>query len=96
MDVPDTDISVVLYEILPDGRSVQLTSDSLRARYQGSTREAKLVTAGQITQYNFDSFTWFPRRVSKGTRPVRPAIGLGRVLLEPGFPRMSRRESTMG
>jgi predicted acyl esterase len=56
------------YEILPDGASVQLTSDLLRARYRESLREAKLVTPGQITRYEFDDFTWFSRRVSKGSR----------------------------
>ena len=68
MDVPDTDFSVTLYEILPDGTSVQLTSDALRARYRESLREAKFVTPGEITQYEFDGFTWFSRQVSKGSR----------------------------
>jgi uncharacterized protein len=68
MDVPDTDFSATLYEILPDGSSIQLSNDVLRARYRESTREAKLVTPGQITRYDFDGFTWFSRRVSKGSR----------------------------
>ena len=68
MDVPDTDFTVALYEILPDGTSVLLASDALRARYRESLREAKLVTPGAITQYNFDGFTWFSRRVSQGSR----------------------------
>jgi uncharacterized protein len=68
MDVPDTDFGVTLYEILPDGSSVQLSSDGLRARYRESLSEAKLVTPGQITRYEFDGFTWFSRRVSKGSR----------------------------
>jgi len=68
MDVPDTDFAVTLYEILPDGTSIQLTSDGLRARYRDSLREAKLVTPGQVARYDFDDFTWFSRRVSKGSR----------------------------
>lgn len=68
MDVPDTDFSATLFEILPDGSSVQLSNDVLRARYRESTRKANLVTPGQITQYDFDGFTWFSRRVSKGSR----------------------------
>jgi putative CocE/NonD family hydrolase len=68
MDVPDTDFKATLYEILPDGTSVQLSSDLLRARYRESLRKAKLVTPGQNTQYSFDGFTWFSRRVSKGSR----------------------------
>ena len=68
MDVPDTDFAAALYEILPDGTSVQLSSDALRARYRESLREAKLATPGQVTKYDFDGFTWFSRRVSKGSR----------------------------
>ena len=68
MDVPDTDFTVTLYEILPDGTSIQLTGDGLRARYRESLREARLVTPGQITRYDFDGFTWFSRLVSKGSR----------------------------
>jgi uncharacterized protein len=68
MDVPDTDFGVTLYEIMPDGSSVQLSSDGLRARYRESLSEAKLVTPGRITQYDFDGFAWFSRRVSRGSR----------------------------
>lgn len=68
LDVPDTDFDVTLYEILPDGSSVQLTGDMLRARYRESLKNVKLVTPGQITRYDFAGFTWFSRRVSKGSR----------------------------
>ena len=68
MDVPDTDFSATLYEVLPDGSNVALTSDLLRARYRESLEKGKLVTPGQITRYDFDSFRWFSRRVSKGSR----------------------------
>jgi putative CocE/NonD family hydrolase len=40
MDVPDTDLEVDLYEILPDGGSVALTGATMRARYRESLREA--------------------------------------------------------
>jgi putative CocE/NonD family hydrolase len=68
MDVPDTDFSVTLYEILIDGTSVQLSGDAVRARYRKSLREAELITPGQILQYDFNDFTWFSRRISKGSR----------------------------
>ncbi len=68
LDVPDTDFIVTLYEILPDGRSVWLTHDLLRARYRESLREAKPVTPGEITRYVFDDFLWFSRRVGRGSR----------------------------
>ena len=68
MDVRDTDFAVNLYEILPDGTSVQLTGDSLRARYRESARSETLVTPGVITRYEFDKFTFFSRRIAKGSR----------------------------
>ncbi len=68
MDVPDTDFSVTLYEILLDGTSVQLSQDAIRARYRASLREAKLIRPGETLRYDFDGFTWFSRRVSKGSR----------------------------
>jgi uncharacterized protein len=68
MDVPDTDLDVDVYEILPGGGSVQLTSASMRARYRESLRQEKLVTPGKTEKYVFDNFTFFSRRVAKGSR----------------------------
>ena len=68
MDVPDTDLEADLYEMLPDGRSVALTSASMRARYRESLREGKLVAAGKIEKYIFENFTFFARQIAKGSR----------------------------
>ena len=68
MDVPDTDFTVNLYEILPDGKSIQLTADQLRARYRDSTSSEKLVKPGEIVRYEFNAFTFFSRRIAKGSR----------------------------
>jgi putative CocE/NonD family hydrolase len=68
MDVPDTDFQVSVYEIKSDGTSVLLTSDMLRARYRDSLTEARLVKPGEINRYQFDGFTFFSRRVAKGSR----------------------------
>jgi predicted acyl esterase len=68
MDVPDTDFSATLYEILPDGTSVQLTGDLIRARYRESLAQEKLVKPGEVNQYTFDGFTFFSRQVAKGSR----------------------------
>jgi predicted acyl esterase len=73
MDVPDTDFAVELDEIKPDGTSVQLSSDMLRARYRYSLEKEKLVTPGEINRYEFNGFTFFSRtffsrRVAKGSR----------------------------
>src|SRR5467141_260153 len=68
MDVLDTDLEADLYEILPDGGSVALTSASMRARYRESLREAKPVVAGKIEKYVLDNFTFFARRAGKSSR----------------------------
>jgi uncharacterized protein len=68
MDVPDTDFEVALFEIKPDGSSVQLSGDLMRARYRESPSEAKLVKPGTIERYEFSRFTWFSRRIAKGSR----------------------------
>jgi putative CocE/NonD family hydrolase len=68
MDVPDTDLEADLYEILPDGGSVQLSGATMRARYRESPREEKPVPAGKTEKYTFDNFTFFSRRVAKSSR----------------------------
>jgi putative CocE/NonD family hydrolase len=68
IDVPDTDFLASLDLILPNGRSIQLTQDTLRARYRESLREEKLITPGEINQYVFDGFTFTSRRIAKGSR----------------------------
>jgi len=68
MDVSDTDLAVVLYEIRPDGSTVQLTSDLMRARYRESMSEAKLVKPGAVEKYDFSGFTFFSRQLAKGSR----------------------------
>jgi uncharacterized protein len=85
MDVPDTDLAATLYEILPDGTSVQLTSDLMRARYRESASEPKPVPAGQAVEYVFDGFTWFSRRISKGSRLRLVLGGVNTIYLEKNY-----------
>lgn len=68
LDVPDTDFQAALYEIQPDGGSVLLTRDLVRARYRDSMEKEALVPRGEAVRYDFNGFTWFSRRVSKGSR----------------------------
>lgn len=68
LDVPDTDFGVSLYEILPDGSSILLTQDQLRARFRESLRNERLVKLGEILRYDFSGFTYFSRRIAKGSR----------------------------
>jgi putative CocE/NonD family hydrolase len=68
LDVPDTDFQVEVSEILPDGGRVGLTSDLMRARYRESLRKEHLMEPGKITRYEFTGFTYFSRRLAKGSR----------------------------
>jgi putative CocE/NonD family hydrolase len=68
LDVPDTDFQATVYEIRPDGSSVQLTTTTLRARYRESLRAQRLVPPGEVLRYRFDNFPFFARRLAKGSR----------------------------
>ena len=68
IDVPDTDFGVEVDEIRPDGTSIQLTSDIMRARYRNSLSEEQLVKPGEINPYEFNSFMFFSRRIAKWSR----------------------------
>jgi uncharacterized protein len=68
MDVPDTDLLAGIYEIRPDGSSVLLTQAQMRARYRHSLRKAEPVPLNQPERYEFTNFTWFSRRLDKGSR----------------------------
>lgn len=68
LDVPDTDFEATLYEIRPDGSSVQLATTLLRARYRESLREETLVPSGVALPYRFTDFNWFARRIARGSR----------------------------
>ena len=68
IDQPDTDFAVSISEIRPDGRSIALTSDAMRARYRESSREPKLVATRAPQRYDFEHFTFVSRQVGKGSR----------------------------
>jgi len=76
MDVPDTDINVTLYEVLPDGTSIALTGETQRARYRNSLSEATMMTPGQVEPFVFERFYFFSRLIGEGSRLrlfIRPA-----------------------
>lgn len=68
LNVPDTDFLVFVSAILPDGRSIFLSKDQLRARYRESLRKEKLIKPGTINRYEFTGFTFISRQLPKGTR----------------------------
>lgn len=85
LNVPDTDFQASLYEILPDGSSVLLTGDLVRARYRNSLEKAELVVPGKIERYVFDGFTWFSRQVSKGSRLRLVIVSPNSIYLEKNY-----------
>ena len=68
LDVNDTDLSVSLYEIKPDGSSVYLGQDKMRARYRQSRTRETLVRPGEINLYEFNEFYLFVRMLDRGSR----------------------------
>jgi len=67
LNVPDTDFEVTLSEILPNGSSIFLTQDFMRARYRESLRQEKLIIPGEINRYEFTGFTFFSRLIRKNS-----------------------------
>jgi putative CocE/NonD family hydrolase len=74
MDQPDTDLAAFLYEIRPDGSSIPLGSQILRARYRHGLRSPEPVKPGAIERYDFTRFGFIARRIGMGSR-LRLAIG---------------------
>jgi uncharacterized protein len=68
IDQPDTDFLVSVYEIRPDGSSIPLTTDQMRARYRENVREPRLITSKGPLRYDFDRFTFVSRQIGKGSR----------------------------
>ncbi|HUD70561.1 MAG TPA: CocE/NonD family hydrolase [Dongiaceae bacterium] len=74
LDQPDTDLSVSVYDIAPDGRSIFLTGDSMRARFRQGRRAEHLATPGKVERYDFDTFPFVARIIPAGHR-LRLTIG---------------------
>ena len=74
LDQPDTDFQAKVYEIRPDGSSILLSRDVLRARYRESLRSAKLPKRNEVYLYDFERFAFTSRLVEKGSR-LRLVLG---------------------
>lgn len=74
IDQPDTDFSVSVYEIRPDGSSIRLGADWMRARYRQGLRQEQLVRTREPLRYDFEHFTFLSRKIAKGSR-LRLVIG---------------------
>jgi putative CocE/NonD family hydrolase len=67
MNVPDTDLQMALYEIKPNGKSIGLASDMVRARFRNSLSKAELVKPGRVYPFVFDQPFFFARKIPKGS-----------------------------
>jgi uncharacterized protein len=68
IDQRDTDFHVAIYETMPDGKRILLTTDILRARYRQSLRVGRPITTTEPQLYTFDNFTFTARRIATGNR----------------------------
>jgi putative CocE/NonD family hydrolase len=67
-DVKDVDIEADIYEIKADGTAILLTSNTIRARYNESTEQEKLLIPGETNLFHFNKFTFISRVIEKGSR----------------------------
>lgn len=74
IDQPDTDIEAAVYAIAPDGGSILLSFDRVRARHRGGLHQATLATPGKVERYDFERFAFAARVVPKGAR-LRLVVG---------------------
>jgi uncharacterized protein len=74
IDRADTDFRASVFEVGIDGRAMQLTTDSLRARYREDIRNAKLIRTKEPLRYDFEHFMFVSRLVGKGSR-LRLVVG---------------------
>ncbi len=81
IDTPDTDIYATVFAIRPDGSTVKLGSDIMRARFRQGAASKQLVTPGAIEEYVLDRFYWSSATLSAGSR-LRVVVG---PLNDPGW-----------
>ena len=74
IDQPDTDFRAVVCELDPMGTAIELTTDTLRARYRESLREQRLIATREPLRYVFERFAFVARRIRAGHR-LRLALG---------------------
>lgn len=74
IDQPDTDFRARVYEVFADGRSIFLTTDSVRARHRTSLQASVLISTTAPQQYDFRNFTFTSRRLAPGSR-LRLVVG---------------------
>jgi uncharacterized protein len=82
----DTDWTVRLSEVYPDGRSIVIVDGIQRARYAASATEAALIEPGKVYRYEID--LWATSNVFKAGNRLRVSVHSS------NFPRWSRNLNT--
>jgi len=67
MDVPDTDVAAEIQAILPDGSTLVLGDDAMRARFRNGP-SPELVKSGEVNRFVFDDFFFTVRQLPAGSR----------------------------
>lgn len=67
LDVSDTDIAAQVQAVLPDGETLVLGTDAVRARFRNGP-EPEPVEPGEVNSYVFDGFYLTARRLPAGSR----------------------------
>ncbi|HXA92384.1 MAG TPA: CocE/NonD family hydrolase [Steroidobacteraceae bacterium] len=80
IDAPDTDLYVSVHRIAPDGSSVLLATDALRARYREGPRSPKPIRSRDPLLYEFGHFTFVSREIKRGERLRLVIAPLGRII----------------
>lgn len=82
----DTDWTVRLSEVYPDGRTINIVDGIIRARYRNSTAKAELIEPGKVYAYEID--LWSTSNVFKAGNRLRVSVHSS------NFPRWSRNLNT--
>ncbi len=85
-DCPDTDFTVKLTDVYPDGRSMLVTDGILRARYHKSFEEPSFLEAGQVYELHVD--LWSTSLVINQGHRIRVAVSSS------NFPRFDANPNT--
>jgi putative CocE/NonD family hydrolase len=85
-DCPDTDFTVKMTDVYPDGRSIILCDGILRARYHESLERPSLLTAGKVYKLRID--LWSTSVVFNRGHRIRVAVSSS------NFPRFEPNPNT--
>jgi len=83
---PDTDFTMMLVDVAPDGYARYLTDGSARARYRETTDRAEPVTPGRVYKYGLD--LWVTSNLFKAGHRIRLYVSSS------NFPRFNRNHNT--